>query len=221
MKRIDSPSRTGTRAAGFTLIEMLVAIALLAVIAVLAWRGLDATVRGRDDVTSNLAETRLLGRYFSQLQFDMLNLVTADEVFGPPLRIRRDELVLIRHLNGGNGLTQVQVVRYWLKDHQLMRSASQPLSSLSQLADALHHMDNFASVVVSDRARAMSLAVWVPPVGWTSDQKMIDECYARFLAQHGIRTELAAGMPVPRGIRFGLSMGTPPIDFVRTIPIGQ
>src|ERR1700754_1753260 len=221
MKRAIRQRRAIARASGFTLIEMLVAIALLAVIAILAWRGLDATVRGRDDVTSNLAETRLLGRYFSQLQFDMMNLVTPDEVFGPPLRIRRDELVLIRHLGVGNSPTQVQVVRYQLKGHQLMRSASQPLSSLSQLADALHHMDDFASVVASDRARGMGLAVWIPQVGWTSEQRVIDEVYAKFLERHGIRSSLAVNMPTPRGIRFTVAIGTPPVDFVRIIPIAQ
>jgi general secretion pathway protein J len=212
---------SASRAAGFTLIEMLVAIALLAVIAVLAWRGLDATVRGRDDVTSNLAETRLLGRYFSQLQYDMLNLVTADEVFGPPLRIRRNELVLIRHLGVGDEPTKMQVVRYRLNGHELMRSASQPLSSLSQLEQALHHMDDFASVVANSRVRAMSLEVWVPPLGWTTDQKVIDETYARFLRQHGIRNLVSIGMPLPRGIRFTVSVGASPVEFVRTVPIGQ
>jgi general secretion pathway protein J len=209
------------RGAGFTLIEMLVAIALLAVIAVLSWRGLDATVRGRDDVTANLAQTRLLGRYFSQLQFDMLNLVTSDEVFGPPLRIRPDELVLVRHLRVGNDATQVQVVRYQLKEHKLMRSASGPLSSLSQLVDALHHMDDFAGVVASDRVSAMSLAVWVPPRGWTTDQNLVDDTYAKFLAQHGITADSAKAMPLPRGIRFEIAVGSPPVNFVRTVPIGQ
>src|ERR1700743_386176 len=118
LKKKVKEKAKASRTAGVTLIEMLVAIALLAVIAVLSWRGLDATVRGRDDVTANLAQTRLLGRYFSQLQFDMLNLVTPDEVFGPPLRIRRDELVLVRHLGVGNSATQVQVVRYQLKGHE-------------------------------------------------------------------------------------------------------
>ena len=223
MKRVVRPRRHAAfkRVAGFTLIEMLVAITLLAVVAVLSWRGLDATVRGRDDVTANLAQTRLLGRYFSQLQFDMLNLVTADEVFGPPLRIERDELVLVRHLGVGNGATQVQVVRYRLKGHELVRSASQPLATLSQLADALHHMDDFAGVVASESVRSMSLAVWVPQVGWTTDQKVVDAAYAKFLTQHGISNGTAVGMPLPRGIRFVISMGTPPTDFMRTIPIGQ
>lgn len=209
------------RATGFTLIEMLVAITLLAVVALLSWRGLDATIRGRDDVVASLAQTRMLGRYFSQLQYDMLNLVTPDEVFGPPLRIRPNELVLVRHLGVGNGPTQVQVVRYQLKGHQLRRSASQPLSTLSQLSESLHHMDDFAGVAASDDARSMSLSVWISPGGWTSNQAAVEEAYAQFLAQHGISNVTSLGMPLPRGIRFSVTMGTPPVDFVRMIPIGQ
>src|SRR5258706_1977362 len=146
---INVPRRA--HASGFTLIEMLVALTLLAMIALLSWRGLDATIRGRDDLIANLAQTRVLGRYFSQLQFDMLNLVTPAQVDGPPLRILPGELVLVRHLGvGGAAAARVQVVRYRLKGRQLIRSASQPLATLSQLNDALHHMDDFASVPSSE-----------------------------------------------------------------------
>ncbi|KVN63697.1 type II secretory pathway protein [Burkholderia ubonensis] len=220
MKRGADP-RAARRARGFTLIEMLVAIALLAVIALLSWRGLDATIRGRDDIASNLAQTRLLGRYFSQLQFDLLNLVTADEVFGPPLRIRQNELVLVRHLGVGGGPTHVQVVRYQLKGRELARSASQPLASLAELEDALRHMDDFAKVVVSRDARAMRLAVWIAPGGWTASQAVIEQAYAQFLAQHGISNITSLGMPLPRGVRFAVALGTPSVEYERTIPIGQ
>ncbi|KVX19507.1 type II secretory pathway protein [Burkholderia ubonensis] len=220
MKRGADP-RAARRARGFTLIEMLVAIALLAVIALLSWRGLDATIRGRDDIASNLAQTRLLGRYFSQLQFDLLNLVTADEVFGPPLRLRPNELVLVRHLGVGGGPTHVQVVRYQLKGRELARSASQPLASLAELEDALRHMDDFAKVVVSRDARAMRLAVWIAPDGWTASQAVIEQAYAQFLAQHGISNITSLGMPLPRGVRFAVALGAPSVEYERTIPIGQ
>jgi general secretion pathway protein J len=217
----DNRRRRPRRERAFTLIEMLVAIALLAVIALLSWRGLDATIRGRDDIVTTLGETRLLGRFFSQLQYDLLNLVTADEVFGPPLRMRPNELVLVRHIGIGSGPTQVQVVRYQLKGRDLVRSASQPLASLAELEDALHHMDRFASVVVSNSARSMQLAVWVAPSGWTSSQQEVEEAYTRFLSQHGVSSITSLGLPLPRGVRFSVTLGTPPVQFVRTIPIGQ
>ncbi|MCA8320110.1 PulJ/GspJ family protein [Burkholderia cepacia] len=220
MKRAANP-RAAARARGFTLIEMLVAITLLAVIALLSWRGLDATIRGRDDIASNLAQTRLLGRYFSQLQFDLMNLVTPDEVFGPPLRIRPGELVMVRHLGVGGGPTQMQVVRYQLNGRELVRSASQPLASLAEVDDALHRMDALARVVVSNDARSMQVSVWIPPGGWTTSQADIEQSYAQFLAQHGISNSTSIGVPVPRGVRFSVTMGAPTVEYVRTIPIGQ
>ncbi|GAB7537880.1 PulJ/GspJ family protein [Burkholderia sp. 3C] len=209
------------RARGFTLIEMLVAIALIAVIALLSWRGLDATIRGRDAISANLAQTRLLGRYFSQLQFDLLNLVTADEVFGPPLRIRPDELVLVRHAGIGAGPTSLQVVRYWLHGRELMRSASPPLASLNELAATLQDMDRYAGVVVSGNARAMQVSVWIAPGGWTASRALIEQTYTQFLSQHGISNTTTLGMPLPRGLRFSVSIGAPPVDYVRNMPIGQ
>ncbi|MBY8604485.1 PulJ/GspJ family protein [Burkholderia arboris] len=220
MKRAAEP-RAAARARGFTLIEMLVAIALLAVIALLSWRGLDATIRGRDDIASNLAQTRLLGRYFSQLQFDLTNLVTPDEVFGPPLRIRPNDLVMVRHLGVGGGPAQMQVVRYQLKGRELVRSASQPFASLADVEDALQHMDAFTRVVVSNDARTMQLSVWIPPGGWTTSQTVVEQAYAQFLAQHGISNSTSIGAPVPRGVRFAVTMGAPTVEYVRTIPIGQ
>ncbi|KVF56886.1 type II secretory pathway protein [Burkholderia cepacia] len=220
MKRAANP-RAAARARGFTLIEMLVAITLLAVIALLSWRGLDATIRGRDDIASNLAQTRLLGRYFSQLQFDLTNLVTPDEVFGPQLRIRPGELVMVRHLGVGGGPTQMQVVRYQLNGRELVRSASQPLASLAEVDDALHHMDTLARVVVSNDTRSMQVSVWIPPGGWTTRQADIEQSYAQFLAQHGISNSTSIGVPVPRGVRFSVTMGAPAVEYVRTIPIGQ
>lgn len=221
MKRGASGVSARSASSGFTLIEMLVAITLLAVIAVLSWRGLDATIRGRDDIVGNLSQTREFGRYFSQLQFDVLNLVAPEEVFGPPLRMKPDELVLVRHLGVGSTPTRLQVVRYQLKEHQLMRSASPPLSSLAQLNNSLQHMDNFAGVIVSRNVRSLGISVWMAPGGWTDRQATIADAYAHFLAMHGIGTITSIGVPLPRGIRLRVTTLPPAIEYVRTIPLGQ
>jgi len=212
---------SAARAAGFTLIEMLVAISLLAVIALLSWRGLDATVRARDGIVANLAQTRLLGRCFSQLRYDALNLVTPDEVNGPPLRLLPGELVLVRHLGLGDGPTELQVVRYYLHGRQFLRSASPPLSNAAQLSEALQHMENFAGVVVNPDVGSMEVAVWLQPGGWTSQQASIAAAYTRFLTQHAVTTVSTLNLPMPRGIQLSITTGAAGTRFTRIVPLAE
>ena len=60
------------RAAGFTLIELLVAVALLAILAVLSWRGLDAVVQSRERLVTESDELRSLTLALAQLEEDLL-----------------------------------------------------------------------------------------------------------------------------------------------------
>eukprot|EP01034_Spumella_vulgaris_P040814 gene40814-50506_t len=59
------------RARGFTLVELLVAIAVLAIVAVLGWRGLDGIVRSRQALTEQMEQTRGIQLAFAQMQSDM------------------------------------------------------------------------------------------------------------------------------------------------------
>src|SRR5713101_5788810 len=96
------------RRTGFTLIELLVAISILAIIAVLGWRGLDGIVRARIALNSDLAQTRGMQLAFAQLQSD------AEQV--PRLTGRatlaadQDRLTLIRTVYGENQPSRLQVV---------------------------------------------------------------------------------------------------------------
>jgi general secretion pathway protein J len=220
-ERRAARARAGARTAGFTLIEMLVAITLLAVVAVLSWRGLDATIRGRDGVIASLAETRGFGRCFGQLQYDVLNLATPAEMNGAPLRLRPNELVLVRHAGADDGMTRLQVVRYRLQGRTLTRSASAPVASLKLLADAIAHLDTLPGVVVSADVRALSLSVWLPPEGWTAKQEAIDAAYAQYLAQYAVSTSATVEMPLPRGLRMSVAVGRGELRYTRTMPLGQ
>jgi general secretion pathway protein J len=67
-----SPSPIAShRIEGFTLLELLVAVALMAVIAVLGWRGLDAVIGARDDITRNTDRLRGLSLAFAQIEDDL------------------------------------------------------------------------------------------------------------------------------------------------------
>ena len=58
------------RRRGFTLVELLVAISILAVVAVLGWRGLDSIVRARTSLTEQMETTRGMQLAFAQMQSD-------------------------------------------------------------------------------------------------------------------------------------------------------
>ncbi|MBE0594910.1 MAG: prepilin-type N-terminal cleavage/methylation domain-containing protein [Gemmatimonadales bacterium] len=58
-------------AAGFTLLELLVAVALMAILAVLSWRGLDSVLASREHIIGHTDETRAISVLFSQLDEDL------------------------------------------------------------------------------------------------------------------------------------------------------
>ena len=59
------------RCGGFTLLELLVAVALMAILAVLSWRGLDSVLASREHITAHTDETRAISVLFSQLDEDL------------------------------------------------------------------------------------------------------------------------------------------------------
>jgi prepilin-type N-terminal cleavage/methylation domain-containing protein len=90
--------RAGFRSArgmgGFTLLELLIAVALMAFVALLGWRGLDAVITARDDITRHSDRLRALAQAFGQIEDDLRSawftrlMVTRD----PVLVLRKDDL---------------------------------------------------------------------------------------------------------------------------------
>ena len=74
--RSASHRQTARRARGFTLVEVLVALALMAVLALLSWRGLDSMLRTRDSTGARINAVALAQVSMLQWQSD-LNAVQA------------------------------------------------------------------------------------------------------------------------------------------------
>ncbi|HEY1151437.1 MAG TPA: prepilin-type N-terminal cleavage/methylation domain-containing protein [Pseudoduganella sp.] len=132
MKRITLPPR------GFTLVELLVAITVLAIVAVLGWRGLDGIVRSREQLTAQMEQTRGIQLAFAQLQSDLEQIADKGTVLNNHQNLMADNtrLVFIRTVLTENAPTQLQVVSYRIRDGILSRRESPSTRDLVQL-DAL------------------------------------------------------------------------------------
>src|SRR6202166_718216 len=137
MKPIVRSKRGAHGARGFTLIEMLVAIAILAVIAVLSWRGLDQIMRGRTTITNAMEDERVVAQLFDQMRIDARQAATDDEAGQAAVAIGGNSVQIVRGVYAAGVPPRLQVVRYRLTDGRVVRFASPPLGNVGEVRRAL------------------------------------------------------------------------------------
>ncbi|MCS3516048.1 type II secretion system protein GspJ [Pseudomonas grimontii] len=160
---------------GFTLIEVMVAIMLMAVVSVIAWRGLDSVNRADQHLQASSEQTEVLLRALNQMQRDIslrasveLNAPdpaknSAEKVDGlAAVTVRSSDskgfrLDIIRSAPiAGDGL---QRVRWWLKGDSLYRAAA-PARDRYPLPAAKD------GVVVLSGVSDLQVRVWEADKGW-------------------------------------------------------
>ncbi|MCE4556205.1 PulJ/GspJ family protein [Roseateles cellulosilyticus] len=117
------------RARGFTLVEVLVALVIMATMAAMAWRGIDALTRGREIAQQHLAQTARLQTVLAQWEADLRALQDSRSPV-PPLAFDGGNLVLTRQAPAG-----LQVVVWSLRTGSLWRWESPPLRTIQELVD--------------------------------------------------------------------------------------
>ncbi|MDR7331040.1 prepilin-type N-terminal cleavage/methylation domain-containing protein [Roseateles asaccharophilus] len=117
------------RSRGFTLVEVLVALVVMATMAAMAWRGIDALVKSREIAQTRLAQTARLQTVLAQWEVD-LRAVQNSHSTVEPLSFDGGNLVLTRQAAEG-----LQVVVWSLREGSLWRWESPPLRTVQDLAD--------------------------------------------------------------------------------------
>jgi len=157
-----------SRRAGFTLVELLVAIGILAMVAVLGWRGLDGIVRARVALTADMETTRGMQLAFAQMENDCQNAAGQELMRGQPALLwDADRLTLVRKVFVENEPSRLQVVSYRIVNGQLLRRESPGSRDLSQIAGLWQAIvsdapaENSPSVVLQVGVIGMQLQGWV------------------------------------------------------------
>ena len=152
-------------ARGFTLVELLVAIGILAMVAVLGWRGLDGIVRARVALTDQMEMTRGMQLAFAQMQSDCEHAADATMLGRRPFLLHADNrLTLVRTVFNENEPARLQVISYRLVDDRLIRRESNTTRDLVEL-DALWQAsvsdtDPTPPVTLQGKIDSMGVLVW-------------------------------------------------------------
>lgn len=155
---------------GFTLVELLVAISIMAIVAIISWRGLSALVATRDRLGPEADEVRALLTGFGQMQLDLAHVPNPQLVplANPPVMLETiggsPALQLLRFseplADGGSALQQVT---YSVVDGALIRAASPPARTVELATTATPSTVRLVPGVASMQIRA-----WRGSEGWVA-----------------------------------------------------
>ncbi|CAE6756909.1 PulJ/GspJ family protein [Paraburkholderia aspalathi] len=196
--RSERRGRSGAR--GFTLIELLVAIAIMAVIAVLSWRGLDQIIRGRQTITNAMEDERVFAQLFDQMRIDARQAASDDESGQAAVSVSGNVLQIVREMVLPGTAPRLQVVRYRISEGRVVRYASPPLGNVGELRGALRggEGNGWTAVPLMGGVGAISARLYVPKVGWTTQMKDVQSAITE--NDNNLKVPQLGNAPLPRSV---------------------
>lgn len=157
---------------GFTLIEVLVALALMALLSIISWQALDLAGRSSDRLNANADDTLALVRVLGQVESDISRhadntilsfsgsasgSAAASMLLPAGIAWKDQTLTVIRSAHDG---TWQQVV--WKQDGTALRRAVGPATRALPLPHPA------AGEIVLEQIQRFTLRGWVPGRGWSA-----------------------------------------------------
>ncbi|NYT86010.1 PulJ/GspJ family protein [Pollutimonas harenae] len=175
---------------GFTLIEVLIALALMALLSIISWQALDVVQRSSERLNASTHDTLALARVLGQLEQDISQHATAgilpqsaqthppvtdpsspdvpdSSLLPPGIHWSSPVLTILRSAHDGKWQ---QVI--WGQLGQTLQRAVGPASHTLPLPPAQ------ASQEVLQQIKSFSVRAWIPGQGWTAPDTTISQLAA-------------------------------------------
>ena len=204
---------------------MLIAIAILAVIAVLSWRGLDSVIRARSTIENSMEDERIVAQLFDQMRIDARQAATDDEAGQPAVQIGNGSLQIVRGVFASNTAPRLQVVRYRLSNGRIVRSASPPLENVGEVRRALSSgdtADGWTSIPLMGGVGSFATRVYIPEKGWTT--RMTDVLSQIRQNDNNLKVPQLGNAPLARavsGIQVAVGAGNLQVPLTRVFLVGE
>ena len=205
MKGASPPGRQH----GFTLVEVLIALLLMAILATLAWQALDGVLRARDDSRASIDRTVRLTTILTQWEQDLLALHDTEAV--PPLAFDGQTLRLTRRGEGG-----VVLVAWSLRGGLWQRWSGPAVVRSGELQDAWlrsQQLQGQETGTVTLAEGASQWQIYVARDGQWSNAQSTGNVVAAPPPASAVAGSAAAGLPatvrelLPEAVRLQITLG--------------
>lgn len=122
----------GHDASGFALLEVLVAMTILALVGLMAWRGMDAMIRGSEVIERRSSNDRQYTRLVQQFDRDCHEILTVQELDSLALAYGKKNIWFMRRYSV-DGRDALLLVGYVIGPAGLQRITSSPLVNRTQV----------------------------------------------------------------------------------------
>lgn len=191
-------ARRGAAQQGFTLVEVLVALTLMAVLAGMAWQGLAGIARARSISDASVEQTLRVNTVLAQWEQDLQ--AVRDIAVVPALAFDGANLRLVRHQAGG-----LQVVVWSLRDQHWMRWTGPVVTQTDALQQSWLRSQQLLGNEADQLRLLTGLTRWQVYFyrgnAWSNAQSSAE------LAAVADGTPAAARVQLPTGVRIVLDFG--------------
>lgn len=117
---------------GFALIEVLVALTIMAIVGLMAWRGMDAMIRGSELIERHRNQDAVYFRLVQQFDRDCQEILSLQELGSMPIAFGAKNIWWLRHYRA-DGNDAWLLVGYGIGSSGLQRWASRAISNRLEL----------------------------------------------------------------------------------------